>query len=129
MHPAAGVLRDFWQADDDGAYDVAGYSLLGHRFTDATGAYTLSTVGPGLYPGRTRHLHVKAGPPGTPRVSFAPETFLTGTKADRHVRPDTARHTPQGSGDAKAPQVRDLRGFQLCARGELNPHALAGTGT
>ena len=57
--PVAGALLDFWQADDAGQYDNAGYRLRGHQFTDARGAYRLETVVPGLYPGRTRHIHVK----------------------------------------------------------------------
>ncbi|WP_239115386.1 carbohydrate-binding protein [Streptomyces sp. SID8499] len=64
--PLAGVLLDFWQADDAGNYDMAGYTLRGHQFTDAKGAFTLTTIVPGLYPGRTRHLHVKAQAPGRP---------------------------------------------------------------
>ncbi|MEU9588323.1 carbohydrate-binding protein [Streptomyces sp. NPDC048219] len=64
--PLSGVLLDFWQADGAGAYDMAGYTLRGHQFTDATGAFTLRTIVPGLYPGRTRHLHVKAQAPGEP---------------------------------------------------------------
>lgn len=57
--PVAGALVDFWQADDGGEYDNAGYRLRGHQFTDAQGRYRLDTVVPGLYPGRTRHIHVK----------------------------------------------------------------------
>ncbi|AXE24011.1 dioxygenase [Streptomyces globosus] len=62
--PVAGALLDFWQADVNGAYDNAGYGFRGHQFTDARGAFTLRTVVPGLYPGRTRHIHVKAQAPG-----------------------------------------------------------------
>jgi protocatechuate 3,4-dioxygenase beta subunit len=64
--PIAGALLDFWQADDSGAYDNAGFRLRGHQFTDARGAYTLSTIVPGLYPGRTRHIHVKVQAPNRP---------------------------------------------------------------
>ncbi|MER8184733.1 carbohydrate-binding protein [Kitasatospora sp. NPDC094015] len=64
--PIAGVLLDFWQADDAGAYDNAGFAFRGHQFTDARGAFGLTTVVPGLYPGRTRHLHVKVQAPGRP---------------------------------------------------------------
>ena len=62
--PVAGALIDFWQCDDAGAYDNVGYRLRGHQFTDENGAYTLETIVPGLYPGRTRHLHVKVQAPG-----------------------------------------------------------------
>jgi len=57
--PVAGALLDFWQADDAGVYDNAGFRLRGHQFTDEAGHYQLETVVPGLYPGRTRHIHVK----------------------------------------------------------------------
>src|SRR5688572_21516881 len=57
--PIAGALLDFWQADDGGDYDNEGFKLRGHQFPDAQGRYRLETVVPGLYPGRTRHIHVK----------------------------------------------------------------------
>jgi protocatechuate 3,4-dioxygenase beta subunit len=61
--PVAAALLDFWQADNSGAYDNTGYRLRGHQFTDANGRFTLETIVPGLYPGRTRHIHVKVQPP------------------------------------------------------------------
>jgi len=64
--PVAGVLLDFWQADDAGTYDNVGYRVRGHQFTDELGRYELETVVPGLYPGRTRHIHVKVQAPNGP---------------------------------------------------------------
>ena len=64
--PVARALLDFWQADDAGEYDNAGYRLRGHQFADDQGRYTLETVMPGLYPGRTRHIHVKVQAPNQP---------------------------------------------------------------
>ncbi|WP_214411205.1 dioxygenase family protein [Sphaerisporangium fuscum] len=64
--PLANVLLDFWQADNNGAYDNVGFNFRGHQFTDAQGAYKLTTIVPGLYPGRTRHIHVKAQAPNKP---------------------------------------------------------------
>jgi protocatechuate 3,4-dioxygenase beta subunit len=64
--PVEGALLDFWQADDSGNYDNDGYRLRGHQFTDASGAFRLETIVPGLYPGRTRHIHVKVQAPGQP---------------------------------------------------------------
>ena len=61
--PIAAAKLDFWQADDNGNYDNTGFRLRGHQFTDADGRYTLQTIVPGLYPGRTRHIHVKAQAP------------------------------------------------------------------
>ena len=62
--PVARARMEFWQADGRGSYDNAGYRLRGHEFTDAQGRYRLTTVYPGLYTGRTRHIHVKVEPPG-----------------------------------------------------------------
>jgi protocatechuate 3,4-dioxygenase beta subunit len=57
--PIAGALLDFWQADADGQYDNRGYRFRGHQYTDGEGRFSLETVVPGLYTGRTRHIHVK----------------------------------------------------------------------
>jgi len=62
--PLANARVDFWQADGNGNYDNAGYTLRGWQLTDANGAYRLETVIPGLYPGRTEHIHVKVTPAG-----------------------------------------------------------------
>jgi protocatechuate 3,4-dioxygenase beta subunit len=57
--PVAGALIELWHADDQGEYDNKGFRLRGHLFTDAKGSYAFKTIMPGLYPGRTRHFHVK----------------------------------------------------------------------
>jgi protocatechuate 3,4-dioxygenase beta subunit len=62
--PIPRALLDFWQADANGDYDNEGYRLRGHQFTDRRGRYGLETIVPALYPGRTRHIHVKAQRPG-----------------------------------------------------------------
>lgn len=64
--PVTRALIDVWQADAGGAYDNATYRLRGHLFTDAQGRYRVETVVPGLYPGRTRHIHVKVQAPNGP---------------------------------------------------------------
>jgi protocatechuate 3,4-dioxygenase beta subunit len=64
--PVAGALVDFWHADDNGVYDNEGYKLRGHQFADEQGRYHLETIVPGLYPGRTRHFHVKVQAPNRP---------------------------------------------------------------
>jgi protocatechuate 3,4-dioxygenase beta subunit len=64
--PVRRALLDFWQANARGVYDNMGYRLRGHQFTDARGRYRLETVVPGLYPGRTRHIHVKVQAPRRP---------------------------------------------------------------
>jgi protocatechuate 3,4-dioxygenase beta subunit len=64
--PVTNALLDFWQADSQGNYDNTTYTLRGHQFTDADGHYQLDTIIPGLYPGRTEHIHVKIQAPNGP---------------------------------------------------------------
>jgi len=56
--PASGVLIDFWHCDASGNYDNRGYRFRGHQFSNAQGDFSLDTLMPGIYPGRTRHIHV-----------------------------------------------------------------------
>ena len=62
--PVAKAKLDFWQTDDKGVYDNRGFTLRGHQFSDEQGRYRLETVVPGLYTGRTEHIHVKIQAPG-----------------------------------------------------------------
>jgi len=50
-----------WHTDANGAYDnVAPFDRYrATYFTDANGEFAFDTIRPGLYPGRTRHAHVK----------------------------------------------------------------------
>jgi protocatechuate 3,4-dioxygenase beta subunit len=64
--PVVHALIDFWQADSNGQYDNSGYTLRGHQYTDDSGRYQLVSVVPGLYPGRTEHIHVKVQAPNGP---------------------------------------------------------------
>jgi protocatechuate 3,4-dioxygenase beta subunit len=61
--PIPRAMLDFWQADARGLYDNSGYRFRGHQLADGRGRYALQTVVPGLYTGRTRHIHVKAQAP------------------------------------------------------------------
>ncbi|MEV8288159.1 dioxygenase [Streptomyces niveus] len=62
--PVGKALLDFWQVGDEGEYDEEGFRLRGHLFADDEGKWQLETVLPAVYPGRTRHVHVKVQPPG-----------------------------------------------------------------
>ena len=67
--PVSRALVDVWQADASGQYDNQTFKLRGHVFTDAQGRYRVDTVVPGLYPGRTRHIHVKVQAPNGPSLT------------------------------------------------------------
>jgi protocatechuate 3,4-dioxygenase beta subunit len=87
--PIPGALLDFWQADDRGAYDNAGFRLRGHQFADEQGRYRLETVVPGLYTGRTRHIHVRVQAPNQPVLTtqlYFPDE--PGNRADFIFRPE-----------------------------------------
>jgi protocatechuate 3,4-dioxygenase beta subunit len=60
--PLSRAMLDFWHANDAGEYDNVGYTLRGHQFTNESGEYQLETILPGIYTGRTRHIHVKVQP-------------------------------------------------------------------
>ena len=65
--PLEGARVELWQANAAGRYHHpmdsssrevdAGFQGFGHTMTAADGAYRFKTIRPGLYPGRTRHLH------------------------------------------------------------------------
>lgn len=78
--PVAGALLDFWQADDKGNYDNAGQRLRGRQVTGADGRYKLETIVPGLYPGRTRHIHVKVQAPN--QSELATQLYFAGEPAN-----------------------------------------------
>ena len=79
--PVRRALVDFWQCDASGAYDNSGYRFRGHQLTDSLGRYTLFTVVPGIYPGRTRHIHVKVQAPGEPVLTT--QLFFPGVAGNR----------------------------------------------
>ena len=87
--PVANALLDFWQADANGVYDNSGYNFRGHQFTDANGYYQLTTVVPGIYTGRTEHIHVKIQAPNGKLITS--QLFFPGVAGN-----DTDRIFDQG---------------------------------
>lgn len=66
--PLRNALIEIWQADNNGAYihsrspianRDANFQGYGKFLTGRTGEYLFRTVKPGLYPGRTRHIHAQ----------------------------------------------------------------------
>jgi protocatechuate 3,4-dioxygenase beta subunit len=68
--PVANAKIEIWHTDASGSYhpngngDIATYkpedvALRGFVTTDASGAWTFSSIYPGEYTGRTRHIHFK----------------------------------------------------------------------
>ncbi len=67
--PVPRALVDLWHADDKGDYDDRGFRCRGHVYADAEGRYRFRTIVPAVYPGRTRHYHVKVQAPGSPLLT------------------------------------------------------------
>lgn len=77
--PVAGAVVEIWQADANGIYlhpgDArlasrdAGFQGFGRVTTGADGRYAFLTIRPGLYTGRTAHLHVRVVPPSGRRLT------------------------------------------------------------
>jgi protocatechuate 3,4-dioxygenase beta subunit len=87
--PIPGALLDFWQSDDRGQYDNTGFRLRGHQLADDQGRYRLETVVPGLYTGRTRHIHVRVQAPNRPVLTtqlYFPDE--PGNRSDFIFRPE-----------------------------------------
>ena len=82
--PIRRALVEFWQCDARGVYDNRGYRFRGHQFTDANGRYALTTVVPGLYPGRTKHVHVKVQAPNRPVLTT--QLYFPGVARNRTDR-------------------------------------------
>ncbi len=96
--PLANALLDFWHCDEAGDYDNRGFRYRGHLLADAQGRYSLETIVPGEYPGRTRHIHVKVRPQGgrvlTTQLYFPDEPA---NRSDFIYRPElTMQITPKG---------------------------------
>ena len=100
--PLQRALLDFWQADDAGQYDNQGYRLRGHQFSDAKGAWRLETIVPGLYTGRTRHIHVKVQAPDGPVLTT--QLYFPGEPAndrDGIFRPELLLADVRDRGDTR----------------------------
>ena len=100
--PLAGVMLDFWHADNAGEYDNEGYRLRGHQFTDEEGRYQLETIVAGVYPGRTRHYHVRLQAPHgkvlTTQLYFPDEAR---NRRDFLFRPELLMAVKSGSGQGR----------------------------
>ena len=78
--PIPGTLVEIWQACAAGRYDHPdetnlsvpldpNFQYWGRVTTPAAGSYGFKTVIPGLYPGRTRHIHFRVVAPNTPSLT------------------------------------------------------------
>ncbi len=98
-----GARVEIWQADDQGIYlhpgdsrlaqRDAGFQGFGRAVADGAGRYAFRTIRPGLYPGRTRHIHLRAQPAGggtalTTQVYFPDEPRNDGDMLLRRLAPE-----------------------------------------
>jgi len=75
LSPIANAKVEIWHADSDGnyrpnsngdasQYDAGELALRGYVLTDPSGRYEFTSIYPGYYPGRTRHIHVRVSADG-----------------------------------------------------------------
>lgn len=83
-NPLAGAKVDFWQADMNGVYDNAGYTLRGYAITGEDGYYDMETIEPGLYTGRPPHIHVKVFA-AEDRELLTTQLYFPGSEGSRDV--------------------------------------------
>jgi protocatechuate 3,4-dioxygenase beta subunit len=112
-----GARVEIWQADAAGIYlhprdprlpeRDAGFQGYGRAVADGAGRYAFRTIRPGLYPGRTPHIHLRAqapsGAPLTTQVYFPGEARNDTDGLFRRVAPEAralllARITAQDGG-------------------------------
>ena len=119
--PVRGAVVEIWQADNNGAYlhtaspvtnrepNFQGY---GKFETASEGRYLFRTVKPGIYPGRTRHIHYQIKPPGrgnlVTQCHFEGEALNTNDSVLNGIR-DTAQ---------KASVIRPMEAIAGSAIGE-----------
>jgi protocatechuate 3,4-dioxygenase beta subunit len=63
-HSLPNAVIEIWHADDSGRYDLEGYRYRARIPTNDRGKYSFSTVLPGSYGGRPKHIHYKISAPG-----------------------------------------------------------------
>jgi protocatechuate 3,4-dioxygenase beta subunit len=105
--PLAGALIDVWQANDDGAYDGAGFILRGTLNADDKGAYSFKTIIPGHYLNgsqyRPAHIHVKVSAPGyvllTTQLYFEGDPY---NDADAYIKDSLIMTLADAPGGEKA---------------------------
>lgn len=118
--PVANAMIEIWHTDAAGNYHPNGngpttnykpqdIALRGFVRTDASGAYKFTTIYPGEYTGRTRHIHIKVTPTGKAthttqlilakvgdKISFDDDTVSQGLptchllKVDKSTQPQSA---------------------------------------
>lgn len=96
--PVVGARIQIWQADAAGIYlhpadprfaeRDAGFQGYGATRADDAGRYAFRTIRPGLYPGRTPHIHLRATSPDG-RLDLITQAYLPdspGNARDRLLR-------------------------------------------
>lgn len=104
--PVRGAVVEIWQADNGGAYIHTasprtnrdpGFQGYGKFQTGSSGEYLFRTVKPGLYPGRTRHIHFLITPPGgaglTTQLYVQGEALNASDGVLNGIRDTTARNS------------------------------------
>ncbi len=126
--PLAGVLLDFWQADEKGRYDNSGFRLRGHQFSDSEGRYRVREPS---YPASTpaaRAISSEGAAERRPRAD-SPQLYFPG-KAQNRSDGLFRKELPGAHSQERWMARRTFRlctglGFSPSPSAEVNPAQLA----
>lgn len=123
--PIPGAIVDFWQSDNKGNYDMVGYILHGHVFTDAEGRYQMETIVPACYePRQAEHIHVKVqgvSRPITTQLYFSDDAPRVN---DRYYMPELEIQMQDGPNGRKV-GTYDFVIPQVTEKENVTPESLA----
>jgi protocatechuate 3,4-dioxygenase beta subunit len=104
--PIPNAKLDFWHANSTGVYDNSSvppvrppvtYALRGHLFADENGEYLFKSIMPGLYEGRTRHLHFKVFDAVNTNTELLTSQLYWPAPYDNDVNADGTLDRPRGT--------------------------------
>lgn len=123
--PLSGARVELWHCDIHGTYHHVGasgqadqyFQGYGEIVTDGQGHYRFRTIKPGLYTGRTRHIHFKVIAPGR-RTLTSQMYFDTGMEAN--LRDGIYRRLSETERTAVTMKTRQNCGENATIEGKLN---------
>ena len=81
-------MLDCWQADQEGGYYFASYTLRGKVTTDAQGHIEILSIRPGDYASRPGHLHLVANGAKGKHVPMTTQVYICVGNDPAHMSSD-----------------------------------------
>ncbi|KAI0758198.1 Intradiol ring-cleavage dioxygenase [Fomes fomentarius] len=115
--PVPNAAFDCWQADTNGGYYFASYTLRGKATTDAEGHVEILTVRPGGYGTRAAHLHLSVNGVKGRHVPMTTQAYVCPGNNPDHLETDIANYW------RRRPDQNMVKGWSVpAASGEIEPY-------